>query len=86
MKMQVGTYVGQPPAHNQKQDQRRDQPEGEPAVRDLQRMDGIPEITAAEQFGCEGTAGKEQRCGNGEEKRADTHVAHQRADKGKALE
>ena len=86
MKMQVGTYVGQPPAHHQKQDQRRHQPEGEPAVRDLQRMDGIPEITAAEQFGCEGTAGKEQRCGNGEEKRTDAHVAHQQADKGKVLE
>ena len=86
MKMQVGTYVGQPPAHHQKQDQRRHQPEGEPAVRDLQRMDGIPEITAAEQFGCEGTAGKEQRCGNGDEKRADIHFANRLLDSSGLLE
>ena len=86
MKMQVGTYVGQPPAHHQKQDQRRHQPEGEPAVRDLQRMDGIPEITAAEQFGCEGTAGKEQRCGNYEKERADIHFANRILDKGGLLE
>ena len=53
---------------------------------DLQRMDWIPEITAAEQFGCEGTAGKEQRCGNGEEKRADIHFANRLLDKGSLLE
>ena len=80
MKMQVGTYVGQPPAHQQKQDQRRHQPEREPAVRDLQRMDGIAEISASQQFGCEGTAGKEQRCGNGEKERADIHFANRLLD------
>ena len=82
MKMQVGTYVSQPPAHHQKHDQRRHKPKGEPAVRDLQRMDGIPEITASEQFGCEGTAGKEHRCGNGEKGRADIHVENQPTPKG----
>ena len=85
MKMQVGTYVGQPPAHHQKQYQRRHKPEGEPAVSDLQWMDGIPEITAAEQFGCEGTAGKEHRCGNGEKERADIHAENQSAPEGSLL-
>ena len=51
-------------------------------MRDLQRMDGIPEITAAEQFGCEGTAGKEYRCGNGEKGRADIHVENLPAPEG----
>ena len=83
--MQVGTYVGQPPAHRQKKDQRRHQPEGEPAVRDLQRMDGIPKVAATEQFGCEGTAGKEHRCGNGENERADIHVENQPAPEGSLL-
>ena len=86
MKMQVGTYVGKPPAHRQKQDQRRNQPEGKPAVRNLQRMDRVPKITHAEQFGCEGTAGKEQRCGNCEKERADIHFANQLADNGGLLE
>ena len=86
MKMQVGTYVGQPPAHHQKQDQRRHQPEGEPAMSDLQRVDRLAEITAAEQFGCEGTTGKEQRCGNCEKERADIHFANRLLDKGGLLE
>ena len=85
MKVQVGTYVGQPPAHHQKQGQRRHKPEGEPAVRNLQRMDGISKITAAEQFGCEGTAGKEKRCGNGEKERADIHVENQPEPEGSLL-
>ena len=86
MKMQVGTYVGQPPAHHQKQDQRRYQPEGKPAVRDLQRVDSLAEITAAEQFGSEGTTGKEQRCGNCEKERADIHFAKRLLDSSGLLE
>ena len=53
---------------------------------DLQRMDGIPEITTAEQFGYEGTAGKEQRCGNYEKERSDIHFANRLLDKGGLLE
>ena len=86
MEMQVGTYVGKPPARKQKHDQRRNEPEGEPALRDLQRVDRIPEKTTAEQFGCESTAGKEQRCGNCEKERADIHFANRLLDKGGLLE
>ena len=53
---------------------------------DLQRMDGIPEITTAEQFGCEGTASKEQRCSNCEKERADIHFANRLRDNGGLLE
>ncbi len=43
-------------------------------------------MTAAEQFGCESTAGKEQRCGNCEKERADIQLANQLADNGGLLE
>ena len=55
-------------------------------MRDLQRMDGITKITAAEQFRCERAAGKKQRCGNGEKERADIQVANQPAAKGSLFE
>ena len=86
VKMQIILDVGQPPTHQQKQDQRRHQPKGKPALSDLQRMDGFPEITTAEQFGCEGTAGKEKRCGNYEKERADIHFANRLLDKGGLFE
>ena len=53
---------------------------------DLQRMDRLAKITAAKQFGCEGTTGKEQRCGNCEKERADIHFANRLLDKGGLLE
>ena len=86
VKMQIIMDVGQPPTHQQEQDQRRHQPKAKPVMSDLQRMDGIPEITTAEQFGCEGTASKEQRCSNCEKERADIHFANRLRDNGGLLE
>ena len=47
---------------------------------DLQRVDRLAEITATKQFGCEGTTGKEQRCGYCEKERADIHFANRLLD------